>query len=224
MNSPSPPMQPEVLAPRAHQFEDAGQQHHASWLGMWVFLATEVMFFGGLFASYTFCRSSYPDAFAAASNRLDIALGAINTAVLITSSLTMAMAVHSSESGRNKAIVRYLLLTMLLGTVFLGIKFYEYYQKYVEHHIPGPSFAFPAPYTQQAKMYFTLYFAMTGLHAVHMIVGCGLLTVLIVMAWRGRFTPEYHSPVEISGLYWHFVDIIWIFLYPLLYLIGRHLE
>src|SRR5262249_35892358 len=107
---------------------------------------------------------------------------------------------------------------------FLAVKVYEYYQKSVEHHIPGPSFSFPAPYTQPAKMYFTLYFAMTGLHAAHMIVGCGLLTVLIVMAWRGRFTPEYHSPVEISGLYWHFVDIIWIFLYPLLYLTGRHVE
>jgi cytochrome c oxidase subunit 3 len=111
-----------------------------------------------------------------------------------------------------------------LGLVFLAIKFYEYYQKYVEHHVPGPSFEFPGPYSEPAKMYFTLYFAMTGLHAAHMIVGCGLLTVLIAMAWRGRFTPEYHSPVEISGLYWHFVDIIWIFLYPLLYLIGRHLK
>jgi cytochrome c oxidase subunit III len=223
MNSPSPPTQPEALAPRAHQFEDAGQRHHASWLGMWVFLSTEVMFFGGMFAGYAFNRSSYPDAFAAASNRLDITLGAINTAVLISSSLTMAMAVHSSESGRNKATVRYLLLTMLLGTVFLGIKFYEYYQKFVEHLIPGPSFRFEEALAGPAKIFFSLYFAMTGLHAVHMIIGLGLLTWMVVKAHRSRFSTVYYTPVELTGLYWHFVDLIWIFLFPLLYLVGRHL-
>ena len=223
MNSPSPPTQPEALAPPAHQFEDAGQRHHASWLGMWVFLSTEVMFFGGMFAGYAFNRSSYPAAFAAASNRLDITLGAINTAVLISSSLTMAMAVHSSESGRNKAIVRYLLLTMLLGTVFLGIKFYEYYQKFVEHLIPGPAFRFEEALAGPAKIFFSLYFAMTGLHAVHMIIGLGLLTWMALKARRDRFSTAYYTPVELTGLYWHFVDLIWIFLFPLLYLVGRHL-
>ena len=120
--------------------------------------------------------------------------------------------------------IAFLILTILLGLAFIGIKFYEYYQKFVEHFVPGVSFSFPAPYTQAAKMFFTLYFAMTGLHALHMIIGVGLLTWLIALTARGRFTPEYHSPVELTGLYWHFVDIIWIFLYPLLYLIGRHLE
>jgi cytochrome c oxidase subunit III len=211
-------------AARAHQFNDAGQQSDAVTMGMWVFLVTEIMFFGGLFASYVVYRALYPMAFAVASQELDITLGTLNTAVLLLSSFTMVVAVFGSQTGSRRLLVCGLALTIALGLVFLGVKFYEYYQKYVEHHIPGPSFAFPAPYTQPAKMYFTLYFAMTGLHAAHMIVGCGLLTVLIVMAWRGRFTPEYHSPVEISGLYWHFVDIIWIFLYPLLYLIGRHLE
>jgi cytochrome c oxidase subunit 3 len=211
-------------AARAHQFDDVEQQRDAATMGMWVFLVTEVMFFGGLFTTYTVYRVMYPAAFAVVSKELDIVLGTANTAVLLASSFTMVVAVYGAQVGRRRILIGGLALTVLLGLVFLGIKFYEYYQKYVEHHIPGPSFAFPAPYTQQAKMYFTLYFAMTGLHAVHMIVGCGLLTVLIVMAWRGRFTPEYHSPVEISGLYWHFVDIIWIFLYPLLYLIGRHLE
>jgi cytochrome c oxidase subunit III len=182
------------------------------------------MFFGGLFASYVVYRALYPAAFAVASQALDIKLGTLNTAVLLVSSFTMVVAVFGSQTGRRRPLVGGLALTITLGLVFLAIKFYEYYQKYVEHYIPGPSFTFPEPYTQPAKMYFTLYFAMTGLHAAHMIVGCGLLTVLIVMAWRGRFTPDYHSPVEISGLYWHFVDIIWIFLYPLLYLIGRHLE
>jgi cytochrome c oxidase subunit III len=211
-------------AARAHQFDDAEQQRDAVTMGMWVFLVTEIMFFGGLFASYVVYRALYPAAFAVASQALDITLGTLNTAVLLVSSFTMVVAVFGSQTGRRGPLVGGLAMTIALGLVFLAIKFYEYYQKYVEHHIPGPSFAFPAPYTQPAKMYFTLYFAMTGLHAMHMIVGCGLLTVLIVMAWRGRFTPEYHSPVEISGLYWHFVDIIWIFLYPLLYLIGRHLE
>ena len=211
-------------AARAHQFDNAEQQQDAATMGMWVFLVTEIMFFGGLFASYVVYRALYPAAFAVASLELDIKLGTINTAVLLVSSFTMVVAVFGSQTGRRRPLIGGLALTIALGIVFLVIKFFEYYQKYVEHHIPGPSFAFPAPYTQPAKMYFTLYFAMTGLHAAHMIVGCGLLTVLIVMAWRGRFTPEYHSPVEISGLYWHFVDIIWIFLYPLLYLIGRHLE
>jgi len=211
-------------AAHAHQFDDAGQQSDAVTMGMWVFLVTEIMFFGGLFASYVVYRALYPMAFAVASQELNITLGTLNTAVLLVSSFTMVVAVFGSQTGSRRMLVGGLALTIALGIVFLVIKFFEYYQKYVEHHIPGPSFAFPAPYTQPAKMYFTLYFAMTGLHAAHMIVGCGLLTVLIVMAWRGRFTPEYHSPVEISGLYWHFVDIIWIFLYPLLYLIGRHLE
>jgi cytochrome c oxidase subunit 3 len=211
-------------AARAHQFDNAEQQRDAATMGMWVFLVTEIMFFGGLFASYAVYRALYPTAFAVASQSLDITLGTLNTAVLLVSSFAMAVAVYGSQVGRRRTMIGGLALTIALGVVFLAIKFYEYYQKYVEHHVPGPSFEFPAPYTEQAKMYFTLYFAMTGLHAAHMIIGCGLLTVLIVMAWRGRFTPEYHTPVEISGLYWHFVDIIWIFLYPLLYLIGRHLE
>jgi cytochrome c oxidase subunit III len=211
-------------AARAHQFDDSEQQSDAATMGMWVFLVTEIMFFGGLFASYVVYRTLYPAAFAVASQALDITLGTLNTAVLLLSSFTMVIAVFGSQTGRRRLLVGGLAMTIGLGIAFLAIKFYEYYQKYVEHHIPGPSFAFPAPYTQPAKMYFTLYFAMTGLHAAHMIIGCGLLSVLIVMAWRGRFTPEYHSPVEISGLYWHFVDIIWIFLYPLLYLIGRHLK
>jgi cytochrome c oxidase subunit 3 len=211
-------------AAHAHQFDDAEQQRDTVTMGMWVFLATEIMFFGGLFASYIIYRVMYPEAFAIASQSLDITLGTLNTAVLLLSSFTMVVAVFGSQTGRRRLLIGGLALTIKLGIVFLAIKFYEYYQKYVEHHVPGPSFTFPAPYTEQAKMYFTLYFAMTGLHAAHMIVGCGLLTFLIVMAWRGRFTPEYHNPVEVSGLYWHFVDIIWIFLYPLLYLIGRHLE
>lgn len=208
----------------AHHFEDLDQQHNAATLGMWLFLATEVMFFGGLFTAYIVYRSLHPLAFAEVSRELDIVLGTVNTAVLICSSLTMALAVYSAQTGRRQMLIGCLSLTLLLGLVFLGIKFVEYSHKFRDHHVPGPSFSFPGPFTQQAKMFFSLYFAMTGLHALHMIVGVGVLSVLILMAWRGKFTPMSYHRVELSGLYWHFVDIIWIFLYPLLYLIGRHLE
>ena len=208
---------------RHHHFEDVEQQHQASWLGMWVFLATEVMFFGGMFACYFVYRHWYPQAFAAASNHLDIWLGAINTAVLICSSFTMAMAVYSAETSRAKALVRYLILTIVLGLVFLGIKFFEYYSKFEEHLVPGSSFRFEDSLARPAENFFSFYFAMTGMHAVHMIIGIGLLTALIFKARRGRFSGAYYTPVELTGLYWHFVDIVWIFLFPLLYLLGRHL-
>ena len=208
---------------RQHHFADVEQQHQASWLGMWVFLATEVMFFGGMFACYFVYRHWYPQAFAAASNHLDIWLGAINTAVLICSSFTMAMAVYSAETSRAKPLVRYLVLTIVLGLVFLGIKFFEYYSKFEEHLVPGSSFKFEESLAGPAEIFFSFYFAMTGMHAVHMIIGIGLLTVLVFKTRRGRFSAAYYTPVELTGLYWHFVDIVWIFLFPLLYLLGRHL-
>jgi cytochrome c oxidase subunit III len=205
-----------------HQFDDAEQQYDASTLGMWIFLVTEIMFFGGLFTAYVLYRSLYPNAFGPASNHLDLTLGTINTAVLIASSLTMALAVHASQVGKQRALVIFLLLTMLLGATFLGIKGVEYAHKFEQGLVPGPSFTYSGPDSRQAQLFFSLYFAMTGLHALHMIIGLGVLAVLVVMARRGRFGPAYHTPVEISGLYWHFVDIIWIFLFPLLYLIARH--
>jgi cytochrome c oxidase subunit III len=207
---------------RQHHFDDVEQQHQASWLGMWVFLATEVMFFGGMFACYFAYRHWYLQAFAAASNHLDVLLGGINTAVLICSSFTMALAVHSAETSRRKPLIRFLTLTIILGLVFLGIKFYEYHTKFEEYLVPGSSFRFEAALARPAEIFFSLYFAMTGMHAVHMIIGIGLLTALIVKARRGRFSAFYHTPVELTGLYWHFVDIVWIFLFPLLYLLGRH--
>lgn len=191
-------------------------------LGMWLFLLTELMFFGGMFVSYAVYRGLYPGAFAAASDTMNLLIGTINTAVLICSSLTMAMAVRSAQFGRRKALVGFLCATLTLGLVFLALKYVEYYQKWVDHHVPGPGFRFAdAAYFHQAQILFYLYFAMTGMHALHMIVGAGLLITLIVMAVRGRFTPEWYTPVETIGLYWHFVDIIWIFLFPLLYLIGH---
>lgn len=213
----------ETQAIRAHQFDDAEQQHDASWIGMWVFLATEVMFFGGLFTGYTVYRYAYPQAFASASNHLDIWLGTVNTAVLISSSFTMALAVRSAQLGERKPLMLFLVFTILLGAMFLGIKFTEYYFKFGEHLVPGSAFRYETSLARPAEIFFSFYFVMTGMHAVHMIVGIGLLAALTVMASRGCFSTAYHTPVELVGLYWHFVDIVWIFLFPLLYLLGRHL-
>jgi cytochrome c oxidase subunit III len=209
-------------SPLAHHFDSLDQQRDAATLGMWVFLVTEVLFFGGLFATYSVYRNWYPDAFAAASHELDVTLGTINTAVLITSSLTMALAVHAAQLGQRKLVLWFLVATMALGAAFLGIKSVEYYHKFAEHHVPGPGFQFEREYFGHAQLFFSLYFIMTGLHALHMVIGIGIMLVMFWWAWRGTITAEYYSPIEISGLYWHFVDIVWIFLFPLLYLIGRH--
>jgi cytochrome c oxidase subunit III len=206
----------------AHHFESLDQQKEAATLGMWVFLVTEVLFFGGLFAAYAIYRSWYPEAFAAASHELDIVLGGINTVVLITSSLTMALAVHAAQSGERRLLLWFLVATMGLGAAFLGIKGVEYYHKFAEHHVPGPAFSFEPAHFRHAQVFFSLYFVMTGLHALHMIIGLGIMAVMLWWSWNGTITPVYASPIEISGLYWHFVDIVWIFLFPLLYLIGRH--
>jgi cytochrome c oxidase subunit III len=208
------------------QFETMDQQRESASLGMWVFLVTEVLFFGGMFMTYTLNRSTYPGVFAEASRSITLWLGAVNTMVLIGSSLTMAMAVWASQAGKKKLIPIFIILTLILGFVFLGIKGVEYHDKYVEHHIPGWNFNFEpgadVATNAHAQLFFSLYFAMTGLHALHMIVGAGLLFWLLGQSLKGRFTPQYNTPVELVGLYWHFVDIVWIFLFPLLYLIDRH--
>ena len=216
---------------RSH-FADFEQQRETASLGMWVFLITEIMFFGGLFCAYLVYRVLYFDSFAAASTTINVTLGAVNTAVLICSSLTMALAVHASAIGSKKALVLFLILTMILGLAFLGIKGYEYYDKFQEHHVPGAHYNFevtpemlqhfPAIDPHRTEIFFSLYFIMTGLHAAHMLVGLGLLIWLAIAGAKGRFTPQYNNPVEMVGLYWHFVDIVWIWLFPLLYLISRH--
>jgi cytochrome c oxidase subunit 3 len=222
----------------AHQFDNLEQQKEASTLGMWVFLGTEVLFFGGLFTAYSLYRGWYPTAFAAASHELDVGLGTVNTVVLITSSLTMALAVRAAQTAERKLVVTFLLITMALGTTFLAIKGVEYHHKFVEHHVPGSDFRFapestgrevapPVGETQRdtarhAQIFFSLYFMMTGLHALHMVIGLGILAWMLWWSWNRVISAEYASPIEISGLYWHFVDIVWIFLFPLLYLIGRH--
>jgi len=212
-----------VHGAHAHHFDDPIQQREASTLGMWIFLVTEVMFFGGLFTAYVTYRALYADAFAHASHHLDVVLGTFNTAVLITSSLTMALAVHAAQVGRRGRLVGCLVLTALLGATFLGVKVVEYAEKFEHHLVPGPLFQWDhAAEAANVQLFYSLYFAMTGLHALHMIIGLGILTWLVLGARRGRFGPAYATPVEVSGLYWHFVDIVWIFLFPLLYLIGRH--
>jgi len=206
----------------AVQFDDLAQQKDSAIFGMWVFLVTEVMFFGGMFAGYAVYRYRFHDAFMAGSDHLDLFLGGLNTAVLILSSFTMAMAVHSAQTSRRRPLMIYLVLTMLLGSVFLVNKVIEYSHKFHEHLVPGPSFAFPGPEGVNAELFFSFYFAMTGFHALHMVVGVSLLAVILWMAHRGRFSSNYYNPVEVAGLYWHLVDIVWIFLFPLLYLVGHH--
>jgi len=208
-----------------HQFEDMEQQREAGSLGMWVFLVTEIMFFGGLFATYIIYRTLYLTAFEEGSRLLNVKFGAANTAVLIGSSLTMALAIHAAQAGKKKSEqVMYLVLTMILGALFLFLKFnYEWRADYHEHLIPGFGFIIRPEWGAagtHVPLYFCFYFFMTGLHAMHMIIGFGILGTLTVMAHRGRFSSEYYAPLEVSGLYWHFVDIVWIFLFPLLYLIG----
>jgi cytochrome c oxidase subunit 3 len=227
-----------------HHFDTMPQQREAAVLGMWVFLLTEVLFFGGLFFAYTLYRNWYFEAFAAASKSIAISWGLFNTAVLIGSSLTMALAVRSAQTNKRKATVNWLFATIFLGTVFLGVKVIEYAEKFEHHHVPGPNFHYAeeheggeAPAAAEAghvatmgpdeierttQIFFSLYFTMTGLHALHMIVGIVILFIIAWMAHKGRFDSEWHAPVEMTGLYWHFVDIVWIFLFPLLYLVERH--
>jgi cytochrome c oxidase subunit 3 len=215
-----------------HHFYSMEQQLEASILGMWVFLVTEVMFFGGLFMAYIIYRSWYPLAWQESSHELNVVLGGINTAVLICSSLTMALAVRSAQVGSRRGQVVNLILTILFGITFLVIKYFEYAAKFEHGLVPGPNFNphhvlpngtveyFTLP--QGSQIFFSLYFIMTGIHAAHMVVGVVLMAIILIMASKGRFSPEYYGPVEISGLYWHFVDIVWIFLFPLLYLLGFH--
>ena len=243
-----------------HHFDNMAQQKEAAVIGMWVFLLTEILFFGGLFAAYMVYRVWYFDAFAEASRRLSLFWGGLNTAVLIASSLTMAMAVRGAQTNKRTATVNWLILTMLLGCVFLGVKVIEYQDKFANYEVPGAHYNWlyheqhaaaeggheaapaageaaagqagggehrqlslsPEQLQRTTQIYFSLYFTMTGLHALHMIIGVGLMAVITWMAWKGKFDGEYYTPVEMGGLYWHFVDIVWIFLFPLLYLVERH--
>ena len=207
-----------------HHFESLGQQYEASTLGMWFFLATEILFFGGVLMAFALYHWLYPAAFADASHHQNWQLGATNTIVLIVSSVTMAMGVYYAQLGKKKQLVISLILTMILGMAFLGIKAVEYTEHFKDHLFPASGFQYTAhpELAGGAKIFFFLYFFMTGLHALHMIIGIGVVAVMTFWAARGRFSPEYMGPIEVTGLYWHFVDIVWIYLFPILYLIGRH--
>lgn len=216
----------------AHHFEDLEQQRETAEFGMWMFLATEVLIFGALFTCYAVYRLRYPQDFEAASAKLNIWIGSLNTIVLLSSSLTMALSVHAARVGRQQMLLTCLLLTILLGGTFLGFKVLEYYEDYREDLVPGLAFD-PGEWTkiegaegpvnpQRVQLMLVFYYIMTGLHAVHMIVGMGLLVWLVIEARKGLLTPVRYMPVEVIGLYWHFVDIVWIFLLPLLYLTGTH--
>jgi cytochrome c oxidase subunit 3 len=206
---------------RAHQFEDAEQQQEAATLGMWLFLATEVLLFGALLMAYAMYRGQYPTVFAEASRHLNVYLGTFNTAVLLCSSLAMAFAVNEAQQGRNRYVAGYLGVTLVLGMVFLAVKFYEYYSKYEEGLIPGATFSWSGDETTHASLFFLFYFILTGLHALHMMIGLGMLSVFLVGARRNRFSADRHTAINLGGLYWHFVDIVWVFLFPLLYLVDR---
>jgi len=209
-----------------HHFEDLGQQHEASTLAMWGFLATEILFFGGVLMAYWVYRISYPEAWALGAHQQNTLAGGINTLVLIVSSLTMALAVRSAQLGRRGGTILMLVLTLLFGCTFLGIKMFEYHAHFVEGLFPGPTYwhwnedPVLAP---KVQLFMVFYWGMTGLHALHMVIGAGLLIWIIGRTWKNHFGPEYYAPVEVMGLYWHFVDIVWIFLFPFLYLIhGVH--
>lgn len=211
-----------------HHFASMDQQRETATFGMWMFLVTEIMFFGGLFCAYLLYRHTYYNAFVEGSQKMNIILGATNTAVLICSSLTMALGVRAAQMGKQKLMVMLLLATILFGFGFLGIKGVEYHEHWENHEFPGPNFHFttgdpahPATDAAHTEIYFSLYWAMTGLHAFHMIIGIGLVTWLVIAGTRGAFNPQYYNPVENVGLYWHFVDLVWIYLFPLLYLISH---
>jgi cytochrome c oxidase subunit 3 len=209
----------DAHSPLAEQFVEMPQQREASILGMWTFLSTEILFFGAMFMAYIVYRTFYPQAFAEASRHTIVLYGTLNTAILLTSSLTMVLAVHAAQTNDRKWLVRHLVLTILLACAFLVVKGLEYHDDLKEHLWPGPHFRPDLPV--QAKIFWFLYWSMTGLHALHVTIGIGLLSTITWMARRRMFSAEYYNPVDVSALYWHFVDIVWIFLYPLLYLINR---
>ncbi len=218
--APSPPMA-EVAAALAPQFDDAEQQRTASNLGIWIFLATEILFFGVLFAAYALTRVRFPEAFAAGSRLTNLPLAGTNTAVLLTSSLTMALGVHAAQHGARRAVVGWLGLTVALGCAFLVIKAVEYRFDYLEHLVPSVNFRYAGPQADQVELFFYMYFFITGVHALHVLIGIGCISTIAVMAARNAFSTAYFTPVDVTGLYWHLVDIIWLFVFPILYLVSR---
>jgi cytochrome c oxidase subunit 3 len=203
-----------------HHFVDSEQQFDSAKLGMWVFLVTEILFFGGLFVAYIVYRAWNPELFTMAATQLDTLMGGINTLVLIGSSLTMALAIRAAQTDNPNLSIKYLASTVALAFVFMVIKYFEYTHKFELGIFPGEAYTFTGIDHPKAHIFFSIYYMMTGLHGIHVIIGIGIITWLIIKTKKGAFNSSYYTPVEITGLYWHLVDIVWIFLFPLLYLID----
>ena len=211
-----------------HHFVSSEQQFDAAKLGMWLFLITEVLLFSGMFVAYTVYRVWHPEVFANASELLDWRLGGLNTLVLLASSFTVALSIHFAQKDEKEKVMVLLILTLLCAAAFMVVKYFEYSGKFAHGVFPGAGYAphgespglnyadYDFPYAAQ---FFSIYFVMTGIHGFHVLIGMGLFTWLITRVARGHFSAEYYTPIELTGLYWHLVDIIWIFLFPLLYLI-----
>jgi len=204
----------------AHHFSNIAQQADAAKLGMWVFLLTEVLLFGGLFVAYSVFRAWNPEMFYNAHKYLNVTLGSINTVVLITSSVTMALSIRSMQLGKRQQTLAFLWSTLLLACVFLVIKYFEYSHKIHLGQLPGKYYTFTGVQGTNPHIFFSIYFAMTGLHGVHVLAGMFVIIWMIIKTSRNMFSPEYYTPLEMTGLYWHLVDLIWIYLFPLFYLIG----
>jgi len=202
-----------------HHFSSLARQNEAMRLGMWLFLATEILLFAGLFTGYAVYRFEFPEAFKECSRHLELTAGTVNTLVLITSSLTVALAIHYARSNRPKAAAICLVLTLAFALAFLGIKAIEYSAHFHEKSLPGKYYAFEEVKIPGAAMFFSLYFLMTGLHGLHVVVGMSVLSWILWRTLQGRYSERYYTGLELGGLYWHLVDLVWIFLYPLLYLI-----
>jgi cytochrome c oxidase subunit 3 len=203
-----------------HHYADSAQQQDSAKLGMWIFLVTEVLFFGELFAFYAIYHAWNPDIFHNAHKALDWRLGMLNTFVLITSSLTVALAIRSLQVDRVKAAVNYLWATLLLAGIFMVVKYLEYAHKFHEGQLPGKFYTYTGIEGTNPHIFFSIYLAMTGLHGIHVLVGMGVILWMIMRTRSGRYGSQYYTPVEVTGLYWHLVDLIWIYLFPLLYLVG----
>jgi len=208
---------PEHLA---HHFNDTEQQRESAKLGMWIFLLTEILLFGGLFLAYSVYRAWNPDMFYNAHKHLDISLGTLNTVVLISSSVTMALAIRFMQIDKKKHTAAFLLATLILASIFLVVKYFEYAHKFHLGQLPGKYYTYTGIEGTNPHIFFSIYFAMTGLHGIHVIAGMSVITWLLIRTMKGAFSSSYYTPIELAGLYWHLVDMIWIFLFPLLYLIG----
>ena len=213
----------------SHEHHDSSLQHHfatyeqqmdAGKIGMWLFLATEILLFGGLFVGFGLMQAKYPEAFVEAHHHLDKNLGFLNTVVLLMSSFTMVMAVHCAKTEQRRKVLVYLLITLACAAIFLGVKYFEYEHKIHDGLLPGKFYSHVGDTVPHQFVFFSFYFIMTGLHGLHILGGMGAITWIFFRAKRGDFNHKYYTPIDLVGLYWHLVDLIWIYLFPLLYLIN----